>query len=45
MAAPTNPTAATLVAEAYAKCGIETATTAQADRATTYFLNEIKNNI
>ena len=45
MAAPTNPTAATLVAEAYAKCGIETATTAQADRATTYFLNEIKNDI
>ena len=45
MAYPTNPTAATLVAEAYAKVGIASATTAQAARMTANAFEEIKNDI
>jgi len=45
MAYPSQPTAATLIAEAYAKVGIASATTAQATRMTANAFEEIKNDI
>jgi hypothetical protein len=45
MTNPTAPTAATITAEAYYKCGIASPSDAQITRATAYFLEEIKDDI
>lgn len=45
MAAPTNPTATSIVTEAYNKVGIDSPTSAQLTRAKDHFLEEIKNDI
>ena len=45
LAAPTQPTVANLVSEAFKKVGIASPTTAQSDRVTAYHLEELKNDI
>jgi hypothetical protein len=45
MAAPTAPTAANLVGEAFDKCGIASPAAAATTRATDYFLEEVKDDI
>jgi len=45
MPIPTQPTVANIVAEAFAKVGIASPTTAQKARVTTYHMEELKNDI
>jgi hypothetical protein len=45
MSTPTAPTAALLVTEAWKQCGVESPTTDQVTRGTTYFLEQILDDI